>query len=160
VPRDNISVRVYDRAKLSGGDVVADFAELLGIAHILPGCRREADANPSYSEAVLDFVMGNPQLFRDEHDVGVYRAIETLTGDAFHKKSRESILTLKQRRAILARYGGSNTWVRQNYFPDSRAPLFKPPQESDYDFLGKEEIERQKWALVASLIYGLSKKIL
>ena len=160
VPRDKIAVRIYDRARLSGGDVVTDFAEWLGIGHVLPECRRDGDANPSYSEAVLDFVQGNPQLFKNEHDVGMYRVIETLTGDAFHRNARESILTLKQRRTILARYTGSNTWVRQNYFPDSRAPLFKLPQASDYDFSAKEEIDRQKWALVASLIYGLSKKVL
>jgi hypothetical protein len=123
VQRENISVRIYDRAKLAGGDVVEDFAELLGIAQLLGQCRRgNGDANPSYSEAVLDFVKGNPQLFRNEHDAGFYRAIEALTGDAFHRKPRESMLTLKQRQAILARYNPSNVWVRQRYFPVPNLP--------------------------------------
>jgi hypothetical protein len=50
--------------------------------------------------------------------------------------------------------------VQERYFPESPSPLFIPPAENDYVFLREGKLEAQKWQLMASLIFGLAKRIL
>jgi hypothetical protein len=161
VPRERITVRVYERERMPDGDVVADFAQVLGLQERLANLQRPAEAvNPSHADAVVDFAKGNPLLFRDEHDNEFYNAVEQLTEGRYRRDPRESILSYAQRCAILERYDESNRWVQERYFPESPSPLFIPPAENDYVFLREGKLEAQKWQLMASLIFGLAKRIL
>jgi len=116
-------------------------------------------ANPSYSDAVVDFVRGNPLLFRDMHDDTVYRVIETLTDDRFVRNPRESIITHEERMALLQKYTAANAWVKNRYFTNSDGPLFVEPCPEDYDVLSPGMLKAQKWDLVASLIQGLVQRV-
>jgi hypothetical protein len=161
IPREQITVRIYERARLVDHDVVADFIDALGLSDHksefkLPGKL----VNPSYSEAVLDFVKGNRALFKNVHDNEFYRILGLLTGDKFVRNSRESVITHKQRTALLSRYAVSNTWIQTNYFPESEGDLFASPQENDYHYLTRDELEAQKWDLVATLIRGLAARVM
>jgi hypothetical protein len=161
VPRNQITVRIYDRARLHEQNVIADFLYTLGLADDIGTFEMPANIiNPSYSAAVLDFVKGNPLLFRDIHDNAIYEMIGNLTGDRFHRNPRESIITHDQRLALLQKYSAVNAWVKNRYFPDSKEPLFPVPQARDYDVIDREKLVEQKWQLAASLIYGLSQRIL
>jgi hypothetical protein len=161
VPRENISVRLYERARLPDGDIIADFAQALGLSDRLEEFARPPGAvNPSYAEAVVDFAKGNPLLFRDKHDNGFYDAVTQLTGERYRRDPRESVITHAQRLAILARYAASNEWVRQAYFPEQAQPLFAPPAPEDYEVIAADTLERRKWELLASLIFGLARRVL
>lgn len=160
VPRQRITVRIYDRGALHG-DIICDFLEHLGLQEHRSAFQMPQDvANPSYSEAVLDFVKGNPLLFHDMHDDSVYEMIGALTGARFHRKPREAIVTHEERLALLNKYRASNNWVKNRYFPDREGPLFPEPRPQDYDVLTPEALTAQKWELAASLIHGLSERIL
>lgn len=159
IPRKRMIVKVYDRARLHNRDVISDFLRILGIED--KGFERpQGNINPSYSEAVQDFVKGNRLLFRNMHDDETFRMIDALTGTRFHRNSRESEITHEQRIALLQRYDEANNWVRANYFPEHQGPLFNPPKPEDYYMVDAERLEREKWELVSSLIFGLSKRVL
>lgn len=161
VPRTRITVRIFDRESLPDGDVIADFAQVLGLADRLPEfARPEAPVNPSFTEAVVDFAKGNPLLFRDKHDNAFYDTVSQLTGDRYRRNSRESVISHAQRCAILRHYAESNEWVRQAYFPNSRPPLFTPPKPEDYEALSGDTLELQKWELLGSLVFGLARRVL
>jgi|KBSMisStaDraftv2_1062788.scaffolds.fasta_scaffold06600_4 hypothetical protein len=161
VRRDQISIRIYDRRRLHRQNVIADFVVTLGLGNILQEFDIPAKtSNPSYSEAVLDFVKGNPLLFRDIHDNRVYDIIEELTGYQFHRSPRESIITHAQRLALLKKYSGTNTWVKNRYFPESNEPLFPEPRPEDHDVVDREKITEQKWQLASSLLYGLLQRVM
>ncbi|MBV8800021.1 MAG: sulfotransferase domain-containing protein [Alphaproteobacteria bacterium] len=161
VGRERIRVRVYDRKRLYRQDVIADFMKVLGAEGSLDEMRMpEQRANPSYAESVADLLKGNPLLFDSMHDNKPYELVEELTGNHFHRDPRESIITHEQRLALLAKYAAANAWVKNRYFSGLGGPLFTPPARTDYRFLDRKDLERQKWQVVAALLAGLSKKIL
>src|SRR6185437_1818232 len=52
VPRDRITVRIYEPGRMPEGDVVADFAQLLGLQQHLHNLNRARDlVNPCYADA-------------------------------------------------------------------------------------------------------------
>lgn len=161
VGRDQITIRIYDRARLHRQNVIADFLFTLGLAEDMAGFEMPAKIrNPGYSEAVVDFVKGNPLLFRDIHDNNVYEMIEELTGDKFHRNPHESIITHEERLALLQKYRAVNAWVKNCYFANSSEPLFPQPDSDDYEFVGAEKLSDQKWQLLASLVFQLARRIL
>jgi hypothetical protein len=160
VPRNNISVRIYERSRMPDGDVIADFAQALGLSERLSELKRpEGVVNASYADAVVELAKGNRALFHDKHDNDFYNAVEQLTEGRYHRNPRESVITHEQRRAILGRYAESNEWVRACYFTDL-AELFVPPTPGDYTVLDEDGIEARKWDLAASLIFGIAKRVL
>jgi len=161
VARANITVRIFDRESLPDCDVIADFAQVLGLGEELPRfARPDAPVNPSFTEAVVDFAKGNRLLFRDKHDNAFHDAVSQLTGDRYRRNQRQSVITHAQRLAILKRYAESNEWVRQVYFPKREGPLFKLPAPEDYEVLAPDALEREKWELLASLVFGLARRVL
>jgi hypothetical protein len=158
--REHIVVRIYDRAKMFKQNVVADFLQTIGRGSELQEFQMPAvPANRSYSDAVVDFVKGNPLLFRDMHDNAVYGIIETLTGDRFVRNPRESVITHEERMALLQKYAAANAWVQNRYFANSNGSLFVEPRPEDYDVLSPGMLKVQKWDLVASLIHGLAQRV-
>jgi hypothetical protein len=160
VPRNNITVRIYERSRMPDGDVIADFARALGLSERLSELQRpEGVVNASYADAVVELAKGNRALFHDKHDNDFYNAVEQLTEGRYHRNPRESVITHEQRRAILRRYVESNEWVRAHYFPDL-PELFVRPKPADYIVLDGDGIEARKWELAASLIFGIAKRVL
>lgn len=158
--RQQITVRIYDRSRLAKQNVVVDFLQVLGIPEDRPKLKiPNWTVNPSYSEAVLDLTAGNSFLFQSAHSNDFHAMVRDLTGKQFHRNPRESRITFAQREAILAHYRASNNWVRERYFPDLTEALFAPPAASDYDHIGRDALETQKWGVVASLILGLYQKL-
>ena len=65
IPRDKMRVRIFDRELLEGRDVIADYFKLLGLSKPLEAfARPEKEANPSFADAVMDLVQGDPRFFR------------------------------------------------------------------------------------------------
>lgn len=159
--RERICVRIYDRRRLRGGSVIADFAGVLGVDDRFSEFRMpESASNPSYCEAVLDLVKGNRLIFRDIHDNTVYDLIGEMTGERYHRDPRESPITHRQRMALLQKYASVNAWVKNRYFPQLSGPLFPMPKPEDYATIGPETLNAQKWELVASLLNALSTRVL
>jgi hypothetical protein len=159
VPRSNITVRVYERSQLAGGDVNVDFLSALGLEDKRSGFEFSEDTvNPSYSEAVVELLKGNQLLFKDIHDNEAYNLIGRLTGDVHRRRSSESSITFKQRLAILRWYALSNAWVKKTYFPEQKR-LFEPPLSKDYTFLGPDTLRDQEIRVLTDLVFSLAKQV-
>jgi hypothetical protein len=159
VPRDNITVRVFEKSKLKDGDVISDFHGLLGLSAPLDALAYpQGTVNPSFSDAVMDLVKGNDLIFRNVHDNDFYDFVVKMTGDRYKKPSRQSSITFEQRRSIIGRYKQANEWVRRTYFPHVQGELFSPPRGEDYDYVSPDDIERQKLEFLVSMLYQTYKR--
>lgn len=160
IPRDRIAARVFERPKLEGGDVIADFYNMLGISRPLSALDqpKRGVINPSFSDAIMDLVKGNELIFKNVHDNDFYNFVTKMTGDKYTKTARQSSISFPQRQAILKKYRGQNNWVRKNYFPDVDEELFSPPKESDYDYVSPNEIDQQKLEFLTTMLYQMYKR--
>lgn len=158
VPRERITVRVFERAKLDGGDVILDYYNQLGLETPIgelqyPGTR----VNPSFSDAITEMVMGNKLIFDNAHDNDFYNFVLETTGDRYVKNNRQSSITFEQRKAILGKYASSNRWVKEAYL-SKEAGLFSAPKEGDYDHASAEALQNQKFEFLTTMLYRLHKK--
>ena len=159
IPREKITVRIFEKPRLVEGDVVADFHSMLGVSRPLDDFTLSEDpVNPSFSDAVVDLVKGNELIFQTPHDNDFYNFVAKMTGDRYMKTARQSSISFPQRQAILDRYKKQNNWVKESYFPQAGGKLFSPPKEGDYDYVSPNEVERQKLEFLTSTLYQMYKQ--
>jgi hypothetical protein len=159
LPRDKITVRIFERSKLEGGDVIADFYSMLGISKPLSDLAYpKRTVNPSFSDAIVDLVKGNELVFRNVHDNEFYNFVLDMTGDKYTKPARQSPITFAQRQAILGRYKQHNDWVKKAYFPHTEGELFSPPRACDYDHVPPEDADQQKLEFLTTVLYQMYKR--
>jgi hypothetical protein len=159
IPRDDITVRIFERSKLEGGDVISDFYSTLGISKPLSVLAYpEGTVNPSFSDAIVDLVKGNELIFRNVHDNDFYNFVGEMTGDKYKMTERQSSITFLQRQSILKRYKQQNAWVKKAYFPHIQGQLFSPPNERDYDYMPPDDIDQKKLEFLVSMLYQLYRR--
>lgn len=159
IPRDKITVRVFERSKLEGGDVVADFYSVLGASKPLSTLGYpEGTVNPSFSDAVMDLVKGNELIFQTVHDNDFYNFVVSMTGDKYTKTARQSSISFLQRQSIIERYRQQNDWVKKNYLYHADGELFSPPKEGDYDYVSSGNFEQQKLEFLTTMLYQMYKR--
>jgi len=130
--RDNTIVRRYSPATLIGGDVIADFCDVLTLD--LADFEKTGPANRSLHERFN--VLANKyrhELFESIHDNRFYNFLEDTLGERAYKNYRgSSLLTLSQRRLIMADHAGVNETLRAEYFPQmEEGTLFPVPTDAD-----------------------------
>jgi hypothetical protein len=158
IPRDKITVRIFERSKLEGGDVIADFYSMLGISKPLSALAYpKRTVNPSFSDAIMDLVKGNELIFRNVHDNDFYNFVVKMTGDKYMKTARQSPISISQRKSIIKRYKPQNDWVKKAYFPHIEGELFSPPKERDYDYVSPDDIVQQKLEFLTTILYQMYK---
>ena len=130
--RDAMVVRRFDRRALVDGDVVADFCDVIGVD--VDRLERTGEANRSLHERFHPLASNHrTALFRSIHDNRFYRFLEEVLGDSAYKDYRGStLLTLAQRRMIVADHEGPNDRLKAEYFPElGDQPTFPPPTADD-----------------------------
>lgn len=157
--RHRVRLRLFERNRLKNGDVVDDFCQFILGDHSAFVNDRSVAVNPSYNEAIVDLVAGGG-FFKDAHDNEFYKFLEHYLDDASHRRSRESVLTIDQRLAIIARYAASNSWVREHYFASSDTPetLFALPRASDYDVVTSEDLRKEQVQMLARVLFEMHKR--
>lgn len=159
VPRQQITVRVFEKGSLEGGDVVSDFTQLLGIDVPVERWQRPVETvNPSFSDSVMELVQGNPLVFDNVHDNDFYDFVRRFTGDVYLKDRRESSVTFRQRMAVLNRYRSSNDWVLTHYVGDNRGELFTPPGEADYIEVDPGKRDAEKLRFLTTVLYRMYRE--
>ena len=159
IPRDKITVRVYERSKLEGGDIIADFYSVLDLPKPLSAFEYpKGTINPSFSDAIMDLIKGNEMIFKNVHDGDFYNFVRSMTGNKYVKPARQSSISFLQRQSIVDKYKGPNNWVRKSYFPHVDGELFSPPEESDYSYMSSDEAERQKLEFLTTMLYQMYKR--
>lgn len=159
IPRDNITVRVYERPKLKGEDVIADFYGMLGVSRPMSTLKYpEGTINPSFSDEIMDLVKGNDLVFQNVHDNDFYNFVVKMTGNRYKKTARQSPISFPQRETIIEKYKEQNDWVKESYFPHLEGELFSPPKESDYDYSSPADNEQQKLEFLTTMLYQMYKR--
>ena len=154
----SIKVRVYERQRLAGGDVVQDFFEHVGIDG--SGLQLSGhQENHSYSLAAEELALSSPNLFENAHDNRFFHFLDEVAMGSQIKKSRESRVTFERRMEVLNYFEQSNEYVASHYTDDADLPLrFTQPEESDFDFVPPNEIDKLKDGLLAEILFGMHLK--
>ena len=129
----NIIVRVYEKDRLKNGNIIEDFFQILeldtaGLQPVVEKINKSVDEKFNYiSNKYRD------ELFKNIHDNDFYQFLFYSFGEKAFKSYRgSSVLTLAQRKNILATYNESNSKLLEEYLSDSsNRTLFVKPDESD-----------------------------
>jgi len=155
VGEGNVTVRIFQRSDLVNGDVVDDFASVMGLdIAALNLTRPAAPVNASHADLVTEMVCGNAFLFADQHDSKFYEFVQKMTGDHFMRAPQISLISARQRDSLIAFYAAENDAVCRKYLT-GRARLFEPVDHSKYEYLSRDELVRRQLGFLASLVYGM-----
>lgn len=113
-PKAEMLPRVYQRDRFPGGDVVADFATVLG----LPPDRltaAETQRNISPSKDVIDIMLALAPHLDGRRLRDIYRAMKPLQLEGFSASG--DLFTRDTRQAYLNRFSDANERLRNAYFP-------------------------------------------
>ncbi|MDH4278858.1 MAG: hypothetical protein OEZ14_00610 [Acidimicrobiia bacterium] len=130
--RPAVVVRRYSPDALVGGDVVADFCAV--IEADLSRHRRPDRANRSLHERFNPMIARyRRELFTSIHDNRFYTFLGDVLGEHAYRGYRGStVLTLSERRMVMADHAAANDLLKAEYFPElGEAPLFPPPGPAD-----------------------------
>lgn len=130
--RASMAVRRYSRANLVEGDVVADFCSVIGADQARH--RRPTRVNRSLHERFNPMIARyRRELFSSIHDNRFYSFLGEVLGEhAFRDYRGSTLLTLSERRMVLADHNAANELLRAEYFPEiGDEPLFPPPGPAD-----------------------------
>ncbi|MEM0950285.1 MAG: glycosyltransferase [Pseudomonadota bacterium] len=151
VPKDHIRVNVFDRRQLRDGDIIADFAETVGLPAIatLPRSTGASSNEARMSGAYIELLrLHNSRNFKN-HD-HYQRFIEDVGNElAKWRKSqgleipKPLLLSRDQRRALLERFRSSNQEIARDWLGSEDSALFDediPPASEADDVLYPPEI--------------------
>lgn len=137
-------------------DTVKDFAGILGINPLGLVCDK---VNPSIDENLVE-IGAELGLFKNKHDTLYYDFLRRELGqDALKKQTGSQLLTLKQRRNLLAFYREPNDLLRDVFFPSDDS-LFPEPTEADVVKISEIQRLRRQNRLLKRLVikfYDLRK---
>jgi hypothetical protein len=129
-PDGAVHVRLYDRARLAGNDIVADFCDALA----LPGdlARPGARSNTSLDAQSLDFLRRfNARVpYFNGDSVNILRGDINRAVDSYGKRASQAFNPVGA-ESFYARFVAGNRYVRQRFFPgrdDLPENLFEAPQ--------------------------------
>lgn len=123
-PKAKLLPRIYDRANFVDGDIVADFASILGLGkEDLGGGKVEVNLSPS--KEVIDILLALAPHFEGPELRTIFRAAKAQDLDGFSAKG--DLFTPSERREYCAQFGQENETLRAIFFPDS-TELFLPPR--------------------------------
>lgn len=159
--RDNVTVRIFDRAELQDGNVVADFFKIVGLS--LAGIIPPGDKNLAFSTEQQAFLLhinkylqpladGGMNIARDD----LLRAMQDMPrADKGVRPSKAQV------QDFLAQFEDSNERVRQSWFPDRerlfRVDLSKFPDTPDELQMNKKQLS-EMFAKVFSAYWAFMQK--
>ncbi len=152
VGADRLTVRLFDRASLEAGDVVADFCKVVGLDPAdfeFP----TIEVNVSHGVHIAQLIHDSRAMYANEHDTYFEHLLYRYKISAAAKRPDEILFTPDQLRTIRGRFSDDNAWIRARYFPDlGRADLFP---ELDYERLScpdQAEINRRNREVLAQIL--------
>lgn len=148
---DSITVRIFDRSLLTGGDVIDDFCDVLGLD--IEGLRRPfGDVNVSYGAHVSDLYHSMAPIFEGIHDHSVEDHLHRLGVTATRRRRGEWLFTREQLDFIRNRHAPGNARVKAKYFADApERELFFPVLETDTFAPTQTEFNRRNIGVLGEL---------
>ncbi|WIY26304.1 hypothetical protein [Parasedimentitalea psychrophila] len=121
-PQAEIMPRLYQRDRFVNGDIMADFAALLGLepGHLVASA---AERNISPSKDVIDVLLALSPHLDGRQLRSIYRALKPLQLDGFTGSG--DLFTRQTRQDYLDQFLAANDQLQKAYFPND-GPLFSP----------------------------------
>lgn len=133
--RDAVTVRIFDRARMVGGDVLTDFfTTILDEAPDVSGLTPSADDNVGLSAPVLEFLrIVQPLIpYRKNGETNLERRLLSDRINSLPSSPRPK-MSSRQSQRIMRHFEPANTWLRDTFFPDHEGPIFPPKDSADAD---------------------------
>ncbi len=151
--------RVFERQYFEGGDVVRDFAGLLGLradeSRNLTFSAR--DINSSFNHVITSLVAGRRDVFENGHDDRFYKFVTGLTGRRYIGGGDLSLISRAGRERIVEHYREENERVRAEYFPD-RVWLFAPLDHAAYRYADEIDLRGEQLKLLLDVVISAFKE--
>lgn len=128
--RERIDVRIYERERFPGGDIIADFMGALGLPLEADYRLPKGDDNPSIGGNAMEIKRIINAL--PEHDGRMEAVARRIACDCYaweRSRARYSMFSPEELEAFLRRYEESNRRVARDYLGSADEPLFAPPGE-------------------------------
>lgn len=148
-----LSIRIFERELMFGGDVVDDFCALLfpSDISILPS---KKDMNVSFGVHVAHLFASLPGAFSDIHDIAFDNVLYRYGIDSAKKRPNEWIFNRSQLDLIRNRHAAGNARIKETYFGNMKRPeLFSPVPADAITGIPLEEINRRNIAVLAELLF-------
>ena len=160
VGRENLIVRVYDRAQFPDGRVESDFMKALGIEitdeFVTP--KEETNASLTNNYAEMTRIM-NPLIQQKgvtEADGRIFEFSAVYCSKKFGEQKKTNLLTPEQKKMLEEKYGESNRILNEEFLngmelsfkPQKDLPVWEPDNETRYEetmlFLGRILLQQQQ----------------
>ena len=157
---ERITVRPFQRDRLTNGDVVTDFLKVMDVPHANTASLSGL-SNRSFDEHLGDLAHRIRDEFDSIHDNRFYDTMLRTIGEQAYKSQRGShLLTVDERIALVSRYAEGNEALKHRYLPEwGDAPLFEPPSVRDVIKLNPVENLAAENALLTRAVYRLSIRL-
>ena len=143
--KESLSVGVYEKSQLSGGDVVTDFRERIGLTmpNLTNPTLDSLSANRGFNRDVLEFKKILNRIARPKYEeLAIVECLHGISDSLSVRESQASapILSVAQRCAILDRVAKSNAEVARDHLGCSDGILFREalpdPKRAGSDYAG------------------------
>ncbi|WP_316899987.1 hypothetical protein [Pseudodesulfovibrio indicus] len=125
--KENVRVRVYDRARFAGGSLFSDFTDALGLAWDDAFVRPPKGVNESMDARLMDFMLfANARLPEENGQLRQFKDVIDTVEKGLFEAPESRLLTADERLAFLESCEEGNDWVRRE-FVGGQGPLFPPP---------------------------------
>ena len=153
-----VTVRVFERSAFVRNDLLADFADSVGIGHLADSLEFSVGrVNASMNDVVTSVVQGSRSLFTDTHDNGYYNFVERVLGDSMASQKKLSLVSKLQRESIIGHYSTMNRRIAARFFPE-RPNLFAPVDHDQYEYLSGDDLTIRQIRFLNELIYAAYKR--
>jgi hypothetical protein len=159
LPNASISVRIFDRDRLVGGDAALDFLDLLGFTANLVTVR-SAPVNPGLNELAMLVARRNRHLYAGPHDHRFTTFLATYGGEMATAAQPLGLgIGRAERRAIVEAYAPSNEVVRRRYFPElPEGGLFSTEFAEEAAPVARDELVDRELDLLWSIVYRIAAR--
>lgn len=130
--KENLSVHVFDRARMKGGNVVPDFVNAIGV-DIAPFKEPEnKEANVRLSNDVMEIkrLLNASETYASMPNFMRQTMLDIST--AHPESNKTNILPAAKRQEFLARYEEGNAYVAREYLGIESGELFEPAKADAY----------------------------
>ena len=159
IHKDNINVEIFERSKLIGGDIVEDFITKIGLNINEFDFDKTTIINPSINHKIEKIIEGSHKsYFTGAHDNDFYNFLLDYSSSSKKGKSSDN-LTYKQKIAILNRYKINNEWIKTQFFPELKGPIFTPPKNTDALKQDNKENNEYLFNVLFELVFKLYKQV-
>jgi len=159
-----VTLRIFDRKQLRGGDVIKDFLEVVGLSEheeSLQVTRQNESLSVVALEVLKTINQKLPNIIDGEQNHARSYLIEDLTSIDRERDYKKPTLSAERLKTIKRLTKSDNRWIRDRYFPEQKT-LFAPVKAVARSEFTQQDIMAETTTIIAEVYNQLfeQKKLL